>query len=62
MTYKSSEDIAQDVFDSTEELLDVATWIRGFYLALKLAGFDNKLAAEITASWVSGTAGRWVEA
>ena len=61
MTYKTSDEIAQDVFDSTEELLDVATWIRGFYLALKLVGFDQKLASAITASWVSGTAGRWNE-
>lgn len=61
MAHKTNEDIAQEVFDSTEELLDIATWIRGFYLALKLAGFDNKLASEITASWVSGTAGRWTE-
>lgn len=61
MAIKTSEDIAQDVFDSTEELLDIAAWIRGFYLALKLVGFDNRFAAEITASWVNGTAGRWGE-
>lgn len=61
MAHKTQEDIAQDVFDSTEELLDVAAWIRGLYLALKLVGFDNKLASEITASWVSGTAGQWRE-
>ena len=61
MAHMTNEDIAQNVFDSTEELLDIAAWIRGFYMALKLVGFDSKLAAEITASWVRGTAGRWVE-
>lgn len=61
MAHKTQEDIAQGVFDSTEELLDIAEWIRGFYLALKLAGFDNQLAANITSSWVCGTAGRWTE-
>lgn len=61
MAHMTNEDIAQNVFDSTEELLDIAAWIRGFYMALKLVGFDSKLAAEITASWVNGTAGRWGE-
>ena len=46
--------VEQGVYDAAEELLDLAEWLRGFYVALKVSGFEDKLAGEITRSAAMG--------
>ena len=42
------------VGDAIEETLDLALWVRGFYRALTVTGFEPAEALQLTASAVSG--------
>ncbi len=43
----------REITDATVEMLDIATWVRGFYLALLCTGFTTEEAMRITESAVT---------
>lgn len=47
-------EIPTEVGDAIGETLDLAIWVRGFYSALKLTGFEPSEALQLTVSAANG--------
>lgn len=56
MTTKGTlpSEIPVEVGEAIGETLDLAIWVRGFYSALKLTGFEPSEALQLTKSAIKG--------